>query len=106
MAGGWREDGGRMAGGWREDGGRMARGWREDGGRIEGGSREDCGRIVTTTAGYSEMGYNFFLYLSCLWSDLKTVFSSNIFFIFFMVKITDFPHAFVSLYIGFKCKNT
>ena len=39
----------------------------EDRGRITGGSREDHGRIAGTAAGYSEMGYNLVLYLSCLW---------------------------------------
>ena len=40
-----------------------------------GGSREDHGRIAATAAGYSEMEYNLFLYLSCLWSDFQPVFS-------------------------------
>ena len=90
---------------------------------IAAGSRQDRGRIARIAAGSSEMnemGVQLF-FISRLFmvrfangfqqNDENTLLStflmsgSNIFFIFFMLRITAFPLVFLSLYIRFKCKS-
>ena len=38
--------------------------------------------------------------------NTRVIYGSNIFHFFFMLRITAFPHAFVSPYICFECKST
>ena len=92
--------------------------------------RDDRGRIATIAAGSrrsrqgilrcNEMGLQLF-FISRLFivrfsngfqeNDVDTLLSTvrmsdKIYFFPFMLRITAFPHAFVSLYICFKCKST
>ena len=96
---------------------------------IAAGSREDRDdrvRIARITAGSSEIKWNVFatfFYISAVYGPIFKRFSakwwkytleyspcvklgSNIFYFFFMLRITAFPHLFLSLYICFKCKST
>ena len=93
---------------------------------IAGGSwgsredREDRSRVFWDEVKWD---YNFFCwYLGRLWSDFQTVFRKMMgihswlqslchirlkyIYFFFMLRITAFPHLFLSLYICFKCKST